>query len=74
MATGRSPPRRRGTDGRGQTAAAASTDHDRTPPIIVACTNARSALSTKVSINTKIVTALSTNTIESGIGISPSAP
>ena len=45
-----------------------------TPPIIVACTNARSALSAKYSMNTKMITALSTSTIQSGTGITPSAP
>ena len=45
-----------------------------TPPIIVACTTARSALSAKNSMNTKMIAALRSKTIQSGIGITPSAP
>ena len=45
-----------------------------TPPIIVACTTARSALSAKNSMNTKMITALRSSTIHSGSGIIPSAP
>ena len=45
-----------------------------TPPIIVACTTARSALSAKNIMNTKIAIALKNSTIHSGSGITPSAP
>ena len=45
-----------------------------TPPIIVACTTRRSALSAKNSMNTKIMPALRKSTIQSGVGMTPSAP
>ena len=45
-----------------------------TPPIIVACTTARSALSAKNSMNPKMMRALKSSTIHNGTGITPSAP
>ena len=42
--------------------------------IIVACTIARSALSAKKSMKTKMIPALRKRTIQSGVGITPSAP
>ena len=44
-----------------------------TLPIIVACTITRSALSAKKSMKTKMIPALRSRTIHSGIGITPSA-
>ena len=41
---------------------------------LVACTTARSALSAKNSMNRKMIAALSSSTIVSGTGITPSAP
>jgi hypothetical protein len=45
-----------------------------TLPIIVACTISRSALSAKKSMKTKMIPALTNSTIQSGSGITPSAP
>ena len=45
-----------------------------TLPIMVACTIARSPLSAKKSIKTPMIPALRNSTIQSGVGITPSAP
>ena len=45
-----------------------------TPPIIVAWTKARSPLSAKKSMKTKMIPAERNSTIQSGTGITPSAP
>ena len=45
-----------------------------TLPIIVACTTARSPLSAKKSMKTKMIPAVRNRTIQSGVGITPSAP
>jgi hypothetical protein len=45
-----------------------------TLPIIVACTIARSPLSAKKSMKTKMIPALRKRTIHSATGITPSAP
>jgi len=45
-----------------------------TLPVMVACTIARSPLSAKKSMKTKMIPALRKRTIQSAAGITPSAP
>ena len=67
--------RRSDTGCRGTRAGAASTlITTATPPIIVAWTTARSPLSAKKSMKTKMIPAERNSTIQSGTGITPSAP
>ena len=49
-------------------------DHDRHAAHHRACTTARSALSAKNSMKKKMIAAVRNRTIQSGIGITPSAP
>ena len=51
-----------------------STITDVTDPIIMACVNGPSPLSAKNSMYTKITPEMKNSTIQSGVGITPTAP
>src|SRR4029453_3677258 len=59
---------------RNQSSSSSDETRTATPPIIVACTNARSPLSAKKSMNTNRIAALRKSAIQSGVGMTPSPP